>query len=213
MKKCLECDANVDEGAYVCPKCGSSTLMGSYSGADALSMLDTMKNQAAAAEHVDRGAKLFFESRFDEAAVELKDAINLAPQNATAHGNMGHLLIKQGKPAEAIPWLQKALELNPKIEGAASALVEAKQAASAKNGCFVATACFGDPGCVEVNVLRAWRDQYLAFSVWGRAAIRAYYSVSPPMAVWLQSRPKARMAVREKLLRPLVNRIVDRMKH
>lgn len=58
MKKCLECNAEVDDRAYVCPKCGGSTLMGSYSAEDALSMLDALKGQGEAAQHVDRSAQL-----------------------------------------------------------------------------------------------------------------------------------------------------------
>ena len=208
MKKCLECNAEVDDRAYVCPKCGGSTLMGSYSAEDALSMLDALKGQGEATQHVDRSAQLYAQGRLDEAIAELQAALKINPMNPTAHGNMGAVLLKQGKPKEAIPWLEKALELNPNLEGVPAALAQAKSAAgSQKSGCFIATACYGDPQCPEVNVLRAYRDRCLAPSSFGRLAMRLYYTCSPALASWLARHPRIRAVVRDKVLDPLVRRL------
>ena len=50
------------------------------------------------------------------------------------------------------------------------------------SGCFIATAAYGTPFAEEIDVLRNWRDDFLEASYPGRAFIRAYYSLSPPVA-------------------------------
>lgn len=206
MKKCVECNAEVDDRAHVCPKCGGFTLIGSYSAEDALSLLDSMKDQSRAAEHVDKSAHLFSQGRLEEAIAELNIALKLNPMNPTAHGNMGHFLLTQGKPKEAIPWLEKALELNPNLEGVPQVLAEAKAKAAntESSACFVATACYGDPDCREVRVLRAYRDERLVRSTWGRLLVRIYYAYSPALSFWLEKRPVLRSIVRKRILNPIV---------
>lgn len=54
--------------------------------------------------------------------------------------------------------------------------------------CFIATAVFG-PTSVEVQNLRAFRDRFLIKTMPGRALIRAYYLISPPIARALSARP------------------------
>ena len=51
-----------------------------------------------------------------------------------------------------------------------------------KQGCYIATAVYGSYDCPQVWVLRRFRDQVLAKSMFGRAFIRFYYAVSPGMA-------------------------------
>jgi tetratricopeptide (TPR) repeat protein len=126
MKKCLNCNTHVDDRAHVCPKCGGSTLLGSYSGTEALAMLDAMKDMGKGREHVDRSAQFYAAGRFTEAIRELEAALKVDPMNATAHGNMGAVLLKQGKTGEAIQWLEKALTLNPNLEGVPAALAQAR---------------------------------------------------------------------------------------
>jgi len=167
-----------------------------------------MKEQCRAAEHVDRAAQLYAQGRFEDAIAELQIALRIDPVNPVAHGNMGAVLLGQGKPKEAIPWLEKALELHPTLEGVPAALARAKATSKANEGaCFIATACYGEPDCPEVTVLRAYRDERLAKSPLGRRLIRAYYALSPSVAAWLKRHPALRSIVRERVLRPLVHRI------
>jgi uncharacterized tellurite resistance protein B-like protein len=56
------------------------------------------------------------------------------------------------------------------------------QSSNSKSGCFIATAAYGTPFAEEIDVLRNWRDDFLEASYPGRAFIRAYYSLSPPVA-------------------------------
>lgn len=70
--------------------------------------------------------------------------------------------------------------------------------------CFIATACYGSSLAPEVVVLRAWRDSTLQRSRPGRAFIRSYYAISPPIAVFLGRHPGLASVVRRCVLDPLV---------
>jgi ankyrin repeat protein len=73
-----------------------------------------------------------------------------------------------------------------------------------KKGCFIATACYGSPMCAEVLLLQEFRDRCLTRSVLGRAAVRLYYYLSPPLAAAISRSPYLRMLVRRVLVAPAV---------
>lgn len=62
-----------------------------------------------------------------------------------------------------------------------------KNAGGAANGenCFIATAAFGDYDHPTVRILRRFRDRVLLASAAGRATVRLYYRISPPLADWI----------------------------
>jgi hypothetical protein len=62
--------------------------------------------------------------------------------------------------------------------------------------CFIATAAFGSPVVAEVQTLRRFRDRVLQTNVVGRALVRAYYRLSPPVARAVRSTPVLAAAVR-----------------
>ena len=51
-------------------------------------------------------------------------------------------------------------------------------------GCYVATAVYGSYDCPEVWTLRRYRDYTLAETWYGRAFIKAYYTISPTIVKW-----------------------------
>ena len=53
-----------------------------------------------------------------------------------------------------------------------------------KNGCYVATCVYGSYDCPQVWTLRRFRDNTLAATWYGRAFIRAYYTISPTIVKW-----------------------------
>lgn len=66
-------------------------------------------------------------------------------------------------------------------------------------GCFIATAAYGDIDHERVRALRAYRDGALKHTNWGRAFVAAYYRHSPPVARFVAAHPVARAAVRTAL--------------
>jgi tetratricopeptide (TPR) repeat protein len=99
---------------------------------DAVSGLEAMAKQAEAAQHVTRGAHAILQGHYVQAEEDLRKAIAINPLNATAHANMGDIFRRQGRYAQAIPWFERALELDPGIEGAAVALAHVRGEISTK---------------------------------------------------------------------------------
>jgi hypothetical protein len=127
MKTCISCNRQVEDLRHTCPHCGSEAgFYSAGSGPEALTMLGGIQKQAEAACLVDQGAQLIMTEAYDEAEKALTAALAINPMNATAHGNMGAIHLRRGRPDKAIPWLEKALELNPRIEGIPQALAEAR---------------------------------------------------------------------------------------
>lgn len=77
---------------------------------------------------------------------------------------------------------------------------------NASRPCYIATACYGDPGHPDVQVFRHLRDRTLRRSRTGRAFVGAYERLSPPLARRLAghwSRRVVRAAVLDPLARAL----------
>jgi tetratricopeptide (TPR) repeat protein len=137
-KKCGECGREVHVLAHACPKCGGEATLISSLPQDELA--EVLRLQQEARELVDRSMNLMNSGQFSEAERILKQAQEINPQNACAFGNLGGVYFMQERYAEAIPWLEKALTLDPKLEGIPEALANAKR--SAKGG--------GSTGCLLV---------------------------------------------------------------
>ncbi len=82
-----------------------------------------------AAERVDQAAELFLQGKHSAARQELEAALRINPRNATAHGNLGYIYLTLREPERAIPYLERALELEPDLEGITDALANARTAA------------------------------------------------------------------------------------
>ena len=73
-----------------------------------------------------------------------------------------------------------------------------------KGMCFVATAAYGSPLAPEVILLSNFRDEVLLNSVFGRAFVKFYYFVSPPMASTIAKTEFLRTATRRIFLAPIL---------
>ena len=74
----------------------------------------------------------------------------------------------------------------------------------AAGACYIATAVYGGYDKPEVMALRHFRDDVLMKSALGRAFVRAYYAISPPLA----KRLKAGSAI-TRFIRKLLDKIVS----
>jgi hypothetical protein len=72
-----------------------------------------------------------------------------------------------------------------------------------ENSCFIATAAYGSPMEKNVKILRAFRDRVLAKSSVGQLFVKAYYTLSPPLAKWIAQSPNRRSVARA-VLTPIV---------
>lgn len=66
-------------------------------------------------------------------------------------------------------------------------------------GCFIATAAYGDAFAPEVQSLRTFRDKFLINNAPGKMFVRMYYKTSPPAARVLNRHPALRCVVRKYL--------------
>ena len=72
-----------------------------------------------------------------------------------------------------------------------------------KEHCFIATAAFGSEMSEEVIFLKKYRDIVLLHNTGGRAFVKFYYLISPPIARAISKKSKTRAFVRF-LLKPLI---------
>ena len=70
--------------------------------------------------------------------------------------------------------------------------------------CFIATAAYGTPLHEDIDVLRDFRDEYLMTNPVGQAMVKIYYSTSPPIADVIRENEWLRTAVRDGLVKPVV---------
>jgi hypothetical protein len=76
-----------------------------------------------------------------------------------------------------------------------------------KEGCFVATACYGDYNSLEVLLLRNYRDEKLLTTFIGSIFVKLYYTFSPYIAQQLDKSDKLKQFVRVYFLKPIVHNI------
>jgi ribosomal protein L7/L12 len=72
--------------------------------------------------------------------------------------------------------------------------------------CYIATAVYGSYDAPQVRTLRRFRDEVLSRTMPGRAFIRTYYAVSPPIARRLENAGRV-----NRMVRRLLDRIVRRL--
>jgi uncharacterized protein YbaR (Trm112 family) len=72
-----------------------------------------------------------------------------------------------------------------------------------ESSCFIVTAVHGNHS-VEVLILQEFRDQILAVNKLGRAFIRSYEYLSPPVAKLVARNKKLRFMVREGIIAPML---------
>lgn len=70
---------------------------------------ESIESRPTAEAHTFLGWALSFLDRLDDAIAECQKAIAVDPDFGNPYNDIGSYLLKQGKPDEAIPWLDKAV--------------------------------------------------------------------------------------------------------
>jgi len=83
-----------------------------------------------------------------------------------------------------------------------------KHGIESTGACFVATVCYNDYEAFEVLILRDYRDNVLRNSSEGRTFIKLYYRFSPFFARAISKSEIAKRVIRNRLLNPLIKRII-----
>lgn len=81
-----------------------------------------------------------------------------------------------------------------------------------KEGCFIATLCYGNYDAEEVLILRDYRDNYLKKYLVGRIFIRSYYWISPYVVHFLKDHNRTTQLIRKKFLDKFCVRLEKRKK-
>ncbi|MCH5600456.1 CFI-box-CTERM domain-containing protein [Niabella ginsengisoli] len=76
-----------------------------------------------------------------------------------------------------------------------------------REGCFIATVCYGDYNAAEVLALRRYRDEVMLKTAMGKAFVRLYYAVSPALASVIERSAFLKTNIRNYILRPLVKEL------
>lgn len=76
-------------------------------------------------------------------------------------------------------------------------------------GCFIATATYGTPLAVEIDILRDFRDIKLNTNPIGRTFIKFYYLTSPPIANFIKKYEILKWITRQ-LLKPIIFLITNK---
>lgn len=71
-------------------------------------------------------------------------------------------------------------------------------------GCFIATAVYGSPNAIEVEILKAFRDNWLTKYLIGRLFIKLYYIISPPVANLISKHTFLKAIIKSILVMPLI---------
>ena len=80
--------------------------------------------------------------------------------------------------------------------------------AGENQGCFIATACYGSTNCIEVLILRKFRDETLLQRQWGKILVSLYYRYSPPLAARIRHHPLIKRLIRRFVMTPIVRLIL-----
>jgi formylglycine-generating enzyme required for sulfatase activity len=163
------------------------------------------------------GKRLLERGDSQGALPHFEKALKLAPAHAGVLFNAAYCFQSAGQYKRAIELWQQLVDLWPNDQDAITLLRECRQHVGAigsrtsaqtsepsnKQGCFIATACYGPYGSPEVAALRRFRDDVLNKSGAGRLFVGLYYRLSPPVAAWLASHEIARSYVKSLIVKPL----------
>jgi len=91
---------------------------------------------------------------------------------------------------------QTIVSINSDLNSLKNSSIRQQQSSS---GCYIATAVYGYYNHPQVIKLRSFRDNQLLPSSIGKLFVKAYYTVSPKLVIWLHNKPYVQNFVRKLL--------------
>ncbi len=96
--------------------CGAVASMGEVANQPTLkSSPEIVAQNQDALERLQQGINLYREGKMEAAEAAFRQAIEMEPELAQAHANLGTVLANQNKVAEAIPQFEEAVRLKPEM--------------------------------------------------------------------------------------------------
>src|SRR5687767_394866 len=83
-----------------------------------------LQAHVVAVQSNDRAVRFFRKGRLDDAIAELRRGLEISPQYATGHSNLGFLHLRKGQFEQAVACLLQALEVDPQHQDAPDHLVD-----------------------------------------------------------------------------------------
>ncbi|HEX9872035.1 MAG TPA: tetratricopeptide repeat protein [Candidatus Tectomicrobia bacterium] len=85
---------------------------------------ELLQTHVIAVQSNNRAVRLFRQGRLDDAITELGRGLEVSPQYATGHSNLGFLHLRKGQFEQAVACLLQALEVDPHHQDAPDHLVD-----------------------------------------------------------------------------------------
>ncbi len=174
--KCPGCKNEVSENAVACPKCGEP-IKGEIRISNAKMVRGTEHTEAFAA------FKMTMDTETQKLINQTTERLNSQGKsviNVTVGPIKSRMAGMTWSNSVTIVW--EANEDDPIFKSWKAAQVS--DTPSSSQGCYIATAVYGNYNSTQVNILRCYRDTVLQKKWYGRIFIRYYYVVSP----WLVKR-------------------------
>lgn len=132
-------------------------------------------------------------ANIDLALQYIERSLEITPENAI-YLNLKALLLWEGKKDKdgALVLLEKASNIAP-----TNIDIQNNLKVITSSNCFIATAAYDSPMANDVVFLREWRDSELRASLLGRAIVRFYYFISPPIAKFISHSEARKLFVRK----------------
>ncbi len=120
MPLCPICGTEAAAHAKFCPECGAS-LAEEHEAATSAAIHEmareyesqVLEHPEDASARYDLGLARMYERKWGAAAEQFQRVIEMAPEFADAHANLGVCLARLGRPERALSAVERAIELDP----------------------------------------------------------------------------------------------------
>lgn len=113
--------------------------------------------------------------------------------------------LKQGKKIGAIKLYRAATKIGLKEAKEEVEKIAKEAGIELKDGCFIATACYGSDHAEHVILFKEYRDKVLLKSFLGKIFVKLYYKLSPFFADKIRKSERLKTIIRKYILSPIAS--------